>query len=240
VAFLDECIEFTGEVWDRYIHHPWIEAMFRCELTDERFTYWLAQDLSYVADPISIIGVPKCPPHNPWGRLQTEYAATAKQTRVERKLAEQLGNFALSRWAARPRREAFVNFAVRAAYEGTFGEICCANYPCYCFCDTFGKRYLRDTPRDLPPNQVEWIQQFNEPLYDQIARATEDGINEYGAAGTDFERTKMRWVFLRATQHQIATFDAAWEMSDQWAGEDEETAGDVLALHAGSLTGTPA
>jgi hypothetical protein len=33
----------------------------------------------------------------------------------------------------------------------------------------------------------------------------------------------MRWLFLRATQHQIATFDAAWELSDPWAGEGEES-----------------
>ena len=33
----------------------------------------------------------------------------------------------------------------------------------------------------------------------------------------------MRWIFLRATNHQIGTFDAAWRLSDPWPGEGEET-----------------
>jgi len=52
--------------------------------------------------------------------------------------------------------------------------------------------------------------------------ATVDGINEYGANSTKYEREKMRWIFLRATQYQIGTFDAAWNLSDPWPGEGEE------------------
>jgi hypothetical protein len=33
----------------------------------------------------------------------------------------------------------------------------------------------------------------------------------------------MKWIFLRATQHQIGTFDAAWNLSDPWLGEGTET-----------------
>ena len=28
MAFLDECIEFAGPVWERYVYHAWIEALF--------------------------------------------------------------------------------------------------------------------------------------------------------------------------------------------------------------------
>ena len=31
MTFLDECIAFTGDYWERYQHHPWIEALFAGE-----------------------------------------------------------------------------------------------------------------------------------------------------------------------------------------------------------------
>ena len=37
MSFLDECIDFTGAVWDRYVHHAWIEALFAGELSEGRF-----------------------------------------------------------------------------------------------------------------------------------------------------------------------------------------------------------
>jgi thiaminase len=44
MSFLDQCIAFTGAVWDRYVRHPWIEALFAGELSEERFEYWQAQN----------------------------------------------------------------------------------------------------------------------------------------------------------------------------------------------------
>jgi len=32
----------------------------------------------------------------------------------------------------------------------------------------------------------------------------------------------MKWIFVRATNHQIGVFDAAWNLSDPWPGEGEE------------------
>ena len=75
---------------------------------------------------------------------------------------------------------------------------------------------------NLSALQEDWLKQWTDSFYRDIQHATEDGIDEYGAHTTDYEREKMRWLFLRATQHQIATFDAAWELSDPWAGEGEE------------------
>jgi len=222
MTFLEECISFTGPVWDRYLHHPWIEALFAGELSDERFRYWLVQDLPYLGEHIAEVAFPKVPPHNPMVRLKQEYAARSKDTRVELRMLEEYGDFAKTRWAARPRRDGFINFWARTVYEGTFGDICCAFYPCNAFPHTFGKRYLQEKPTGLPKLQVEWVEQWIDPFYEKLRAATEDGLNEYGEKGTEFEREKMRWIFLRATQHQIGTFDAAWELSDPWPGEGEE------------------
>ena len=48
MTFLEECIEYAGPAWSRFTHHPWINAMFAGELSEERFKYWLIQDLPYL------------------------------------------------------------------------------------------------------------------------------------------------------------------------------------------------
>jgi thiaminase/transcriptional activator TenA len=219
---LEECIEFAGPAWERYTRHPWIEALFAGELSEERFNYWLAQDLPYLGELTVTVAFPKVPPHNPWARLEMEYLARASTSRVERRLLDEYGDFALTRWAARPRREAFLNFLARTLYEGTFGEICCAHYACFCFCNTFGRRYLSEQPAGLPGLQRDWVNQFNDPFFRSLEAATAAGIDEAGQFGSEHQRERLRWIFLRGTQHQIATFDAAWNLSDPWAGEGEE------------------
>ena len=227
MSFLDECISFTGPVWQRYLHHPWIDGLFAGTLTTERFEYWLIQDLPYLGEEISSVIYPKVPPHNPWRDLNKEYQRRAKTlggvgARVELQMLERYDEFAVTRWAARPRREAFINFWTRTIYEGTFGDICCAWYVCNAFTKTFGDRYLRERPSNLTAFQIEWIEQWIDPFHESLRAALEDGINEYGTNNTEYECKKMKWIFLRSTQHQIGTFDAAWNLSDPWPGEGEE------------------
>jgi thiaminase/transcriptional activator TenA len=223
MTFVQECIAFAGPVWDRYIHHPWIEALFAGTLSDAQFEYWLAQDLPYLGERITAVALGKAPHGHAWAKLELEYLARANATRVERDMLTKYGEWATTRWAARPRREAFINFFVRTAYEGTFGEICCAYYPCYAFPDTFGLRYQAERPQGLPPRQVAWVEQWVDPFFIALRDATADAINEYGAYATPYDQEKMKWIMLRATNHQIGTFDAAWNLSDPWPGEGQET-----------------
>lgn len=223
MAFLEECIEFTGVYWERYLRHPWIEELFAGTLREEQFEYWLAQDLPYIGERAASLAFHKVPPHNPWARLQREYDTRSGDSRVELRVLPRYGDFALTRWAARPRREAFVNFFVRTFYEGSFGDICAAVYPCYSFYNTFGVRYLAEKPAGLSELQTDWIEQWIDPFFLELQEATAAGLNEYGENSPAYEKEKMRWTFLRATQHQISTFDAAWYCSDPWGGEFEET-----------------
>jgi thiaminase (transcriptional activator TenA) len=223
MTFLEDCIAFAGPVWQRYIHHPWIEAMFAGTLSQDQFEYWLAQDLPYLGERVTAVAVGKAPYDHPWAKLEIEYLARANATRVELKLIEKFGPLSTTRWAARPRREAFINFFVRTAYEGTFGEICCAYYPCYAFPDTFGLRYQAEKPTGLPPAQVAWVEQWVEPFFIRLRDTTADAINECGPAALPRDQEKMKWIFLRAINHQIGTFDAAWNLSDPWPGEGPET-----------------
>jgi thiaminase/transcriptional activator TenA len=223
MAFLDQCITFAGPVWERYVHHPWIEALFAGRLSEDRFEYWLAQNLPYLSERVTAVAAPKVPPHNPWSRLIVEYMVRANASRVDLQIMEKFGPFAATRWAARPRREAFINFFARTVYEGTFGDICCAYYPCYAFPVTFGTRYAAERPAGLSPRQVAWIEQWVDPFFVALRDATAVGLNEAGAVAAPYEQERMRWLFLRATNHQIGTFDAAWCMSDPWPGEGEET-----------------
>ena len=232
VTFLEECIEYSGPAWSRFTHHQWINAMFAGELSEERFKFWLIQDLPYLGEHIALVAAPKVPPNNPWVSLQKEYERRSTGSRVELRVLNEMKDtdFAQTRWAARPQREAIINFWLRTVYEGTFGDICSAFYVCYSFSRTFGERLKREKTTGLSELQMEWVEQWVDPFYEELRSAAEAGLNEYGSNATDYERSKMLWIFLRATQHQIGTFDAAWNLSDPWPGEGDEI---------GALAGMP-
>jgi len=235
MTFFDECMDFARPAWDAFEHHPWIDALFANELDDAQFRYWLAQDLPYLGQHITEVAYPKVPPHNPLVELEKEYAQRSDSGRVELKLLDEVGDFAKTRWAARPRRDAFINFWIRTVHEGTFGDICAALYVCYSFDVTFGDRYKAEEPTGLPDLQLEWLQQWVDPFFVRLRLATEAGLNEAGEYGSPHERETMKWLFLRGIQYQIGTFDAAWELSDPWPGEPEDDRGIMAAIPTGSV-----
>lgn len=220
--FVDECLEFAAPAWKAFQHHPWIEAIFANELPDDRFRYWLAQDLPYLGQFITQVAYAKIPPHSALLQLEQEYARRSESGRVELQLLDELGDFAKTRWAARPRRDAFINFWVRTMHEGTFGDICAALYVCYSFDRTFGERFQAEGASGLSGFQLEWMEQWIDPFSISLREATEAGLNEAGEHAAPHEKETMKWLFLRSIQYQIGTFDAAWELSDPWPGETEE------------------
>ena len=223
MTFLDECTAFAGTYWsEKYLRHPWMESFFAGTLRQDQFEYWLIQDLPYLSEYVTEMVFPKVPPDNPWVAYQKEYNQRASESRVELKMLAKVGDYASTRWAARPARDALDNFWIRTAYEGSFGDICAALYVCYSFNLTFGKRYEQERPTNLPPLQKEWVEQWIDPFSSQQSQATRDGLNQAGAHGTEHEKARMKWLFLRGTQLQIGTFDAAWNCSDPWPGEDDE------------------
>lgn len=232
MSFVAECLEFAGPAWDRLLHHPWIDGLFAGTLSEERFHYWLAQDLPYLGERFTAVALAKAPPYSAWAKLETEYMSRARESRVELQTMAPYGDFALTRWAARPEREAFVNFFARYVYEGTFGEICAAYYPCYAFPDVFGKRYVAERPANLPKLQRDWVEQWADPFFVALGDANAAGLEEAGQHGTSYQQEKLKWIVLRSIQHQIGTFDAAWNLSDPWPGEGRETG--VMAGRASS------
>ncbi|MEZ5245720.1 MAG: hypothetical protein R2707_11520 [Acidimicrobiales bacterium] len=222
MSFVEECKQSAGPVWERWLHHPWTEAFFAGELSDERFRYWLIQDLPYLGQNITKMIYPKVPAHNPFVGLSQEYARRAETSRVELETLGDAGPFAKTRWAARPTRDAVINFWVRTAHEGDFGELCAALYVCYSFAETFGGRYRSEAPSGLPTLQRDWVEQWVDPYFERLHHSVRDGLDEAGTHATEEEKEQMKWLFLRGTQLQIGTFDAAWNLSDPWPGEGEE------------------
>lgn len=222
MTFVEECKAAAGPVWERWMHHPWTEELFAGTLSDEQFRYWLIQDLPYLGQHITTPMYPKVPPTSPFISLCREYAVRAQTTRVELETLGDVGDFAKTRWAARPMREGAINFWIRTAHEGSFGDMCAALYVCYSFADTFGGRLKREQPTGLPPLQQAWVEQWIDPYFERLFECIRDGLNEAGEHATEFQRDQMRWLFLRGTQWQIGTFDVSMNLSDPWPGEDEE------------------
>lgn len=219
MTFVDDCIEFSGPVWDELIHHEWIEAILRGDLGDERFQYWYASDLSFLGEHILSRGIAKAPADHPLRKLVVD-VITADRDELElmRHLVDEFGTYILTPWSARPTREAYTNFLLRVLYEGSFTQLCVASYPCFVFGEILGQRFLDDPNPNVPDSHAAWLRTLHEVLI-SLQAALADEMNDMGPQVSARDRETMMWSFLRGTQHQIRTFDAAWALSDPWPGE---------------------
>ena len=206
----------ASDEWSSLASHPWIVSLIHGELSPERFRFWHAHNLYYVAEPISLMALPRMPRHHGLRSLIVRYAAQEDDSSLRDGLVDELGADSQEWWWAGPAREAFTNFLRWISYEGTFPEICCANYPCFAFAKLVAAPYFSGEQARLPAEQRTWLEQLSEPLAVDLFNELHASIASFADDAIPAVRQQLWRVLVRATQHQVRTLDAAWYLDDPW------------------------
>lgn len=214
---------FTGETWDAYIHHPWIEAMLQGNLGEDRLRFFLLQDLPYLADYERIY-------HTIFAGLTLEQhrsfrpfikiIADFDEGRAETDILQKLGcnEFPHDHWSALPAREGYKNHLVRLSYERGPLQTLVGMLPCSVGFTEIGARFVGLDISGFHPAAQMWIELYRRPFQAEHVDALLDGLLPEVAKLDEASLQEMERIFLRSTQHQINVFDAAWRMKDEWPG----------------------
>lgn len=227
MTFIQDCDEFTVDVWAAYKNHPWIEALADGTLTVAQFAFFQIDDGAHVAEfnRALALGIAKAPVGHPWARAAAHVLddlSTSAELAEKQSLLDELGlpqRMEHSRWTCSPAREGYVNHLVRVAYEGSFGEIATSLYPCSLFTVVIGERF-RDA--DMSHSAFKrWTNMYTRRTRNEM-REQHFALIEATAAGADDQsRDRMRHIYRRSLQHQVRVFDAAWAMDHRWPGTAE-------------------
>ena len=180
----------------------------------ERFQFFLAQDMPYQTDFLNalLLGGTRSPEPDTWLQLRAFIAAEAA---FEGSLLDEMGTpWTFDRWAAGPAREGYMNHLTRVALEGTPGELAAALLPCAAgFTGAMAEPV--DT-RGHHPLYARWLAYYERPEQAVFSDGLVGVFDRAMAGASDAGIEHARMIFVRSLQHQIAVFDAAWNLADPW------------------------
>ncbi len=214
--------------WAAYIQHPWILDMKAGTLAQDKFQFFLVQDLPYLADFFRIyyMSFAKLRPEDmrayaPFLKLLSGY----DEGKFEEELLSEfnLATPSTDRWAVFKAREGYMNHLVRMAHEGSALESLVAMLPC-----SLGFAEMGETMQGIDLSKhhrayQRWIEQYRRPFMRQQVDAAITGLEHLARNVDSAQQRHLESIFLRSVQHQINVFDAAWRLDDPWPGPGSHT-----------------
>ena len=213
-GMFEEFVAAARGPWEAYVHHPWMTAIHTGTLTIDQFAFFVAHDMPYQIDFMHALTLAATRSEEPdtWLRIR---AAIAAEGKFEEGLLADLGtSWTYDRWSAGPAREGYMNHLSRVALEGTPGDIAAALLPCAAgFTEAMSTKASEAATQPL---FARWLAFYENP--DQAALSTDlVGVFEREMARTGGgDQAAAQQILIRSLHHQIAVFDAAWRISDDW------------------------
>jgi thiaminase (transcriptional activator TenA) len=216
-----ECQEAAGPAWTYYENHPWFAALEHGSLPIENFVRFQLEDapfIPYLHQTVAL-GLAKAPVGSDWSKAATTLLKdvfVAKELAAKAEILKELGvpDPRFDRWSLSPRREAYANHLLRAALEGSAGDVAAALLPCTFFTMVVGRRF-ESVDIKGPEAYRRWARIYaDKQMYNMLeahVALMEDEIAREPSKRAHFVR-----LFVRSTQHQVAVFDDALEPGPGW------------------------
>ncbi len=209
--------EFTGaahELWDGYIHHPFMGGVHDGTLSRDQFAFFLVNDMPYQRDFLNALLLAATREVEPDSLLRMR-SFIEDEVEFEIGLLAELGaDWTFDRWAAGPAREGYMNHLTRVAHEGSLGEVCASLLPCAA---GFTGAMAEPAPKEgLPPIYQRWLEFYERPEQFEFSSELVGTFESAMSSASSDEVERARMIFTRSVQHQLAVLDAAFRVADNW------------------------
>ena len=116
---------------------------------------------------------------------------------------------------AAPTMQAYTDFLVRTAYDGSFAELTSALLPCmWGYCEIGQDLLSRGKPAGQPL-YAEWIDMYSSAEFQTLADWLRGLVDELAEAAGDVERRRMEEAYVTSTRYEYAFWEMAWRL-EEW------------------------
>ncbi|WP_049921342.1 thiaminase II [Halopiger djelfimassiliensis] len=135
MAFSEQLLEEGEHVWEAQKEHPFVRELAAGTLDDAAFRHWVKQDYRYLLDYarlFSIAGTKTRDEETMTHLLGVAHEVLDHEMDLHREFAAgyDIPREELEAVEKAPTCEAYTNYLVRTAYEGSIAEIAAALFPC--------------------------------------------------------------------------------------------------------------
>ncbi|MFB6201727.1 MAG: thiaminase II [Halorhabdus sp.] len=211
MGFSDHLLEEGSDLWEAQKNHPFVTELATGTLDQDAFQYWIEQDYRYLLDwarAFAVAGARARDEETMTDLLTIGQRTLAEEMDLHREFAAQYGIDREQLAAVRkaPTTQAYTNFLLRTAYEGSVAEAVAALYPC-------GQGFLDVAEHaaelaDVNHRYTPWIETYTGEAFQEVVTTLRRVVDRYGEHYPGAQDA-MREAFLTATrlEHEF------WEMA---------------------------
>jgi len=208
----DRLLDAGNELWAAQTDHPFVTELAAGTLDDAAFRYWVKQDYRYLLDYARLfaVGGTKARDEGTMTEfLRIAHATLDRELDLHRAFADDYGisRADLETVAKAPTCEAYTNYLVRTAHEGSIAEISAALYPC-------GQGFLDVGAHaaDLATEDhrfTPWIETYTSDEFREVVAWMRDLVDRCGERYPG-HRDAMREAFLTSARLEYAFWEMAY------------------------------
>lgn len=221
--FCEELREEASGIWRAWFEHPFVRGIGDGTLKRERFEYWIRQDYVYLMDYARVFAyaAAKAGDLDVMSKFaQLLDGVLNTEMELHRRYAEKFGisRSELEGVKKSPTCQAYTDFLVRTASEGTLSEIIAALLPCFWGFLEIGEKLSEkgDTSQDNPYR--DWIEMYSSSEFRDLADWSRELMNKITRESGEVERDRLKEVFLTSSKLELMFCDMAYSMGEWSTG----------------------
>ncbi len=218
--FSDNLHRLAEPIWRAQHAHPFVRGIGDGTLDLERFAYWVRQDYRFLIDYARLFALiaGRAPDLDEMTRFAT-LAQSTLQTEMDlhRAYAARWGITpqALADEQPAPTTLAYVNFLLRTALLGSYGESVAALLPCMWGFSELGSRLAAQGGPASGP-YAEWIAMYGSAEFAQLSDWCRAIVDRAAAGAPAGEHKRMEAAFLTSSRYEFMFWEAAWQR-ERWS-----------------------
>lgn len=216
MPFSEQLLEEGQDIWEAQKEHPFVQELAEGVLDEEAFGHWVKQDYRFLLDyarVFALAGARARKESTMTDLFEIAHSTLSTEMDLHREFASQYGisSEELERAQKAPTCEAYTNFLVRTAYEGSLAELSAAIYPC-------GQGYLDigEHTAELATEEhryTPWIETYTSDEFREVVTLMREWVDQ---CADEFpgEHDAMRKAFLTSARLEYRFWEMAFTQED--------------------------
>ncbi|ERH13003.1 MAG: putative transcription activator [halophilic archaeon J07HB67] len=212
MGFSDDLLDAGAEIWNAQKNHPFVTELADGSLDEAAFRHWIRQDYRYLLDYARLFAVAGARARDEATMttlLEIAHSTLTEEMDLHRAFADDYGvsRAELEAVEKAPTCQAYTDFLLRTAYEGSIAEISAALYPC-------GQGFLDigDHAAELATEEhryTPWIETYTSDEFREVVGSMRAVVDRH-AEQYPGQREAMREAFLTSARLEYAFWEMAY------------------------------
>lgn len=219
MSFAEEIERQTRLIRRAILAHPFIRGVGDGTLDMAKFKHYVRQDYAYLIDYSRVLALasaraPDLETMGWFARLLDETLNVEMD--LHRSYCAEFGITAgeLEATVAAPTTVAYTSFLLKAAHQGSFGELVASLLPCQWGYWEIGQHLAQQGEPSSAPLYCQWIRMYTAPEFAELARDIRSLADRVGSQAGPADLDAMRAAYVTSLRFEHLFWDMAYNLED--------------------------